>query len=158
MSSRVAIRVLGTALGVFFLVSSARAGIGFTNFEECADPSTVWDTVLGTIFDDGSLLFGNLDTNVCTSITKKGVSLCKSQTKLAQKCNDKTFDTLSSILQKQCAQAEDPEERSACKTGIKQEVKAGKDDNKANRESGIGACETVFADDLQQACELGFKM
>lgn len=158
MSSRLAIRALGTGLGLLFLAGSARAGVSFTSFAECEDPSTVSNVVLGTILDDGSVGFGTLSAKVCNSIVKKGVGLCKGQVKLAAKCNDKTLASLNDILLKQCDQLGNATQRSDCKTGVKGEVKSVKDDNKANKELGLSSCDTTFSTNLADACENGVVM
>ena len=85
---------------------------------------------MGTILDDGAFGFGTLSEKVCNGIVKKGVSLCKSQVKLARKCNDKTLSSLNDTMLKQCAQLTDPADRADCKDGVKGDVKSAKDDNK----------------------------
>ena len=158
MSSRVAIRALSAGLGLLFLAGSARAGVLFTNFNECANPATVPNDVLATIEDDGSFGFGTLSEKVCNSIVKKGVSLCKAQVKLAQKCNDKTLNSLNETLLKQCAQLTDSTDRADCKAGVKADVSGAKADNKTNRDTGVALCEGGIADQLALDCANGILM
>ncbi len=158
MRSCVAIRALGAGLGVLFLVGSAKAGVGFTNFDECLDPAAVPTAVMGTILADGAFGFGTLSEKVCNGIVKKDVSLCKSQVKLARKCNDKTLNSLNDTLLKQCAQLTDATDRADCKDGVKADVKGAKDDNKTNRDTGVTDCETGFADNLLDNCINGVPM
>ena len=157
MSSGVAIRALGAGLGLLFLVGSgpAHAGVKFTNFIECANPATVPNDVLATIEDDGSFGFGDLSEKVCSSIVKKGVSLCKGQVKLAGKCNSKTLSALNDILLKQCAQLTDSVDRADCKDGVKADVSGAKDANKTNQDTGIALCEAGIANQLAFDCQNG---
>ena len=158
MSSRVAIRALGAGLGLLLLAGPARAGLSFTNFIECANPLAVPNDVLGTLENDGSFGFGSLSEKVCKSIVKKGVSLCKSQVKLAVKCNAKTLNSLNSILLKQCAQLTDAADRSDCKVGVKDDVSSVKAANKSNQGTALSLCEMDFADQLASDCANGIPM
>lgn len=158
MSSSVAIRALGAGLGLLLLAGSARAGESFPGFDECQNPAAVPGLVLGSIRQYGSFLFGELPEKTCNSIVKKGVSLCKAQVKAAAKCEDKTANALQSILLKQCATAPTSELRSECKTGVKQEVSAAKDDMKTEKATGLADCEGSIANDIAQDCANGLPL
>lgn len=152
MSSNTAIRALSVGLGLVLLAGSARAGDGFTNFEECESPTSVPGQVLGTILDDGSLGFGELSEKVCNSITNSGVSLCKTQVKAAAKCNEKTNKALYDIIVKQCKQLDNDDLRSACKSAAKNDLDFVKTANKDNQTFGLNDCESGIEASLLDAC------
>jgi hypothetical protein len=158
MSSRVAIRVLGAGLGLMFLVGSARAGDGFTNFSECESPLAVPESFFGTVITQGNAAFGDLSVKVCNGITKKADATCKAQVKSAAKCNDKSNDSLYDMVLKQCAQLSIPADRDVCKTDAKNNRDAIKAANKANKDSALTECDAEFDAAIQNACVNGVPM
>ena len=155
MSLRVSTRALCAGLGLLLVSGSARAG--FSNFNECFNPLTIPVTVYNTIVNQ-SFQFGALSQKVCNSITKKGVALCKSQVKLASKCNDKTAKSDYVIQVKQCNQIADSGDRTACKTGSKGDLDFIKSTNKSNESDAVAECRGEFEAALQDACMNGVPM
>lgn len=157
MSLRV-VRALGASLVVLCSVGlgadSARAG-AFSNFSECEDPATVWNSALTSIANFSSFEFGNLSAKVCNGIVKKGVANCKVQTNTAAKCNEQTASSNYNIQLKQCAELATKQERSDCKSTAKGLLKSIKTANKTNKKSGIDACNNEFPAALQNDCVNG---
>lgn len=150
--------ILCASLGLPVLTGVARAGASFTNFDECSDPTAVPDDVFVTIAVDAGFDFGDLPEKTCKSITKKGVSTCKTQVKSAAKCNDVTAKSNYDITAKQCAQLDGSDNRKACKSAAKNLMQLIRSLNKANRQNGLDDCVAGFEAQLQDACINGVSM
>jgi len=154
MQSGGIVRALGAGLVVLLVAGPGRAGV-FGSFAECENPATIWDSALTSIASFSSFEFGNLSAKVCNGIVNKGISNCKSQTKTAAKCNDQTANSNHAIQLKQCGELATKQERSDCKSNAKSLLKGIQQANKANRASGLDACQNQFAAALLDDCVNG---
>lgn len=140
------------AFAVALLFGLLLAGSARAQFDECVSPVAVPEDVFDTIIELASIDFGDLDSKVCQKITNQGVSTCKAQVKAAAKCENRSVDALYDIAVKQCNQLEDPEDRSDCKSGSKENKQGLKADTEAERSSALAVCEGDFAEALADAC------
>ena len=154
MSSFVASRFAAScaALGLLLFAGSARA-----QFAECVDPTDVPEAVFETILSQAGFDFGSVSAKVCKGIVNKGVSTCKAQVKLSEKCFRRAYDTDYTISVKQCQQLS-KQDRSDCKSEAKSIRDEGKDDIKNSGKFAIGICEGEFDSALTDACENGIVM
>jgi hypothetical protein len=121
---------------------------------QCADPDDVPAELLGSIFEEAGIGFGELDENVCNKIAKKGVSTCRSLVKSAAKCLNQVADTHNSITATQCNELDNPE-RGQCKNEAKDNRDAARAEAENLQNANLTVCETEFNEDLLGLCLLG---
>ena len=145
------LRVRG--LGPLLVMACALAIAGTAN-AQCEDPEDIPADLFENIFESAGFDFGDLPESTCNSITKKGVSTCKTLVKGAAKCLDQVNNANHDIAVKQCNELENPDKQN-CKDEWKVIKESVKDDNKAEKDAAIDDCEGEFGDDLFGLCLLG---
>jgi len=154
MSSFIASRFVSicAALGVLLFASAARA-----QFAECVQPTAVPDAVFDTIVDQAGFEFGSISAKACKSIVNKGVSACRTQVKLQEKCFRKAYDTNYQISVKECHQLA-KQDRKDCKSAAKSIRKEGKADADDSKDFALDVCKDDFKSALDSACQNGISM
>jgi hypothetical protein len=110
------------------------------------------DRVYDTILDEASFDFGDVSEKACNGIVKEGVKACKAQVKAADKCYDRSLDTIYKIALKQCQELEDPEARANCKSEYKNTRDDRKSEVELSKNSALGVCDAEFENALLDAC------
>lgn len=144
ISSRMA---LLSFVGLVMLAGVARAQVG-----ECVLPENVPAAVHMTIQTQSDISFGSLNQTACIAIVKKGVALCKAQVKANARCYLKSQAGNLSIQIRECAEVGDPTMRKSCVIAAKATRAAGRITVLGSQEIGLTACDTTFADALNNTC------
>jgi len=108
----------------------------------CTDPNSVF-----TNFADEGKWADFSDVSNCNKICKSFVNKCKAFSKNWHACTKKAIGDDAELERKAfCDPLTDKEDKKACKTEVKEEEQADKDDAKSDREELLGLCEEIEPD------------
>lgn len=134
-------------LGLVMLAGTAQAQVN-----ECLLPENVPGAVHTTIQNRSDISFGSLSQKICDGIVKRGVALCKAQTKANAKCYLNALAGNLAIQIRECSDIGDPTMRKSCVASHKADRASAAATVRGSLAIGLTACETSFAAALNDTC------